>query len=69
MLVSATAAFSLVFASFANVTNLTEVIRYTADETAGRYLLPMLPAWFATMMTMLFADLSAPASTPGTGAS
>jgi hypothetical protein len=33
------------------------VIGYTAAEfaTAGRYLLPVLLAWFATMMTVFFA--------------
>jgi hypothetical protein len=63
MLVSALAAFSGVFASFVNITNLAQVIGYTADDVAGRYLLPVLLAWFATMMTMLFADLSSSATT------
>jgi len=38
-----------------------QVIGYTADDIAGRYLLPVLLAWFATMMTMFFAEL--PSST------
>ena len=61
MLVGALAAFSGVFASFVNITSLDQVIGYTADNTAGRYLLPVLLAWFATMMTVFFAGL--PSST------
>ena len=56
MLVGALAAFSGVFASFVNITNLGQVIGYTADNIAGRYLLPVLLAWFATMMTVFFAE-------------
>ena len=56
MLVGALAAFSGVFASFVNITNLDQVIGYTADNIAGRYLLPVLLAWFATMMTVFFAE-------------
>jgi hypothetical protein len=61
MLVGALAAFSGVFASFVNITDLTQVIGYTADNTAGRYLLPVLLAWFATLMTGFFAEF--PSST------
>ena len=64
MLVGALAAFSGVFASFVNITSLTEVIGYTTDDAAGRYLLPVLLAWFATMMTLFFADPSSSATTP-----
>ena len=56
MLVGALAAFSMVFASFVNITNLDQVIGYTADSIAGRYLLPVLLAWFATMMTVFFTE-------------
>jgi len=56
MLVAALAAFSGVFASFVNITNLDQVIGYTADKIAGRYLLPVLLAWFATIMTLCFAE-------------
>ena len=62
MLVGALAAFSGVFASFVNITNLDQVIGYTADNTAGRYLLPILLAWFATMMTLFFAEPPSSAS-------
>jgi hypothetical protein len=68
MLVGALAAFSGVFASFVNMTNLDPVIGYTADNTAGRYLLPVLLAWFSTMMTVFFAELpstTAIATSPG----
>ena len=64
MLIGALAAFSGVFASFVNITSLTEVIGYTTDDAAGRYLLPVLLAWFATMMTLFFADPSSSATTP-----
>jgi hypothetical protein len=62
MLVGALAAFSGVFASFVNITSLGQVIGYTADDVAGRYLLPVQLAWFATMMTMFFLEL--PSSVP-----
>ncbi len=57
MLIGALAAFSLVFSSFVNITNLSHVIAYTTDDVAGRYLLPILLAWFATIMTVFFTNL------------
>ena len=68
MLVGTMAAFSGVFASFVNITSLTQVVAYTVDDVAGRYLLPMLLAWFATIMTMVLGDLPSSASTPVTSA-
>jgi hypothetical protein len=71
MLVGALAAFSGVFASFVSITTAqqaVQVIGYTKDHIAGRYLLPVLFAWFATIMTMFFTDLPSSASTPDTGA-
>ena len=62
MLVGALAAFSLVFAALSNVTDLVSTIGYTDDNNAGRYLLPMLLAWYATMMTVFFAELPSSAS-------
>jgi hypothetical protein len=64
MLVGTLTAFSLVFAALSNVTDLISTIGYTADNTAGRYLLPLLLAWFATLMTVFFAELSSSATTP-----
>jgi hypothetical protein len=61
MLVGALAAFSLVFAAISNVTDMVSTIGYTTENIAGRYLLPMLLAWFATMMNLSFAEL--PSST------
>ncbi|MFZ0828392.1 MAG: hypothetical protein WAO02_13310 [Verrucomicrobiia bacterium] len=55
MLVGTLAAFSLVFASLFNVTDFAALIGYTKDHIAGRYLLPILLAWFATTMTWFFA--------------
>ena len=70
MLVGALAAFSGVFASFVNITNLSQVIGYTAGDVAGRYLLPVQLAWFATMMTVFFAELpSLPSSASTSGTS
>ena len=69
MLVGATAVFSGVFASFISIKGLSKAISsYINDEGWGRYFLPMLLAWFTTMMTMLFADLPSSASTSGTDA-
>ena len=53
MLVGALVVFSVVFASLFNVTSLVAVIGYT-NYHAGRYLLPMLLAWFATPLTIFF---------------
>jgi hypothetical protein len=66
MLVGALVVFSIVFASFVNLTSPAQVIGYTADNIAGRYLLPILLAWFATLMTLFFMDQPSPAPTPGT---
>jgi hypothetical protein len=66
MFVGATAAFCGMFATFVSIRGLNEVIGYTVEEAAGRYLLPVLLAWFATMMTVFFMDQPSPASTPGT---
>jgi hypothetical protein len=68
MLVGALAAFSGVFASFVNITNLGQVIGYTADDVAGRYLLPVQLAWFATMMTVFFVKLPSSTATPSASA-
>jgi hypothetical protein len=63
MLVGALAAFSGVFASFVSITNLVQVVGYTRDDVAGRYLLPVLLAWFATMITVFFVELSSSVTT------
>jgi hypothetical protein len=68
MFLGAVAALSGVFACFVNITSLDVVIGYTADAHGARYLLPMLLAWFATIMTLFFMDQPSPASTPSTGA-
>jgi hypothetical protein len=68
MLVGATAALSGVFVSFVSIKGLSEAVYLTNDVTGGRYLLPVLLAWFATTLTMFFADLPSSASTPGTDA-
>jgi len=66
MFFGAVAVLSGVFASFVNITSLNAVIFYTEDCSGGRYLLPMLLAWFATTLTMLFSNQHSMASTPGT---
>jgi len=57
MFVGATAALSGVFVSLVSIKGLAETTLYTSDLDGGRYLLPVLLAWFATIMTMFFADL------------
>jgi hypothetical protein len=69
MLVGALAAFGGVFASFVNITSLATALGYTVDGHAGRYILPVLYAWFATVLTMLFTGQPWSESTPGTTAS
>ena len=64
MFVGATAAFSGVFASFVNTKGLTETILFTHDLNGGRYLLPVLLAWFATLMVVFVAELPSSAITP-----
>lgn len=64
VIVSAAAALSGVFASFVNLNGLEAVLGYTADAHAGRYFLPMLVAWFATMMTLFFMEPPAQNSPP-----
>jgi hypothetical protein len=54
MLAGALMAFSVVFASLFNVASLAAVIGYTEDHIAGRYLLPVLLAWFAVLLTLFF---------------
>ena len=58
MFVGAMFALSAVFVSFVSIKGLSEVIGYTNDGTGGRYLLPVLLAWFSTILTMFFADPS-----------
>jgi hypothetical protein len=63
MFIGATVALSGVFASIVSVKSLTEAVGYTNEEAGGRYLLPVLLAWFATLMTVFFAELSSSATT------
>jgi hypothetical protein len=53
MVIGALVAFSLVYASFTNIMGLSDAIGYT---NILRYLLPVILAWFAVIMTMLFAE-------------
>jgi tetratricopeptide (TPR) repeat protein len=57
MFVGATVALSGVYATFITVGGLNKAISLTEDTTGGRYLLPVLLAWFATIMTVFFANL------------
>ena len=66
MFVGATVALSGVFASIVTIKSLTEAVDYTSDVAGGRYLLPVLLAWFATLMTVFFAELSSSTSISGT---
>lgn len=62
IIVSTLAAFSVVFASFASITSSSVAISYTKEELAGRYLLPLLFAWAAVSLTLLFGYL--PSASP-----
>ncbi len=68
MFLGAVAALSGVFACFADITSLNAAIGYTVDPHGARYLLPMLLAWFATTLTLLFSDQHLIEPTPGTTA-
>jgi hypothetical protein len=54
---SAVAVLAVVFASFVSVGGLNDVIvNRIADQTAGRYLFPLLLAWGAAMVILCFAE-------------
>ena len=69
MFVGATVALSGVFSSIVTVKSLSEAVGYTNETAGGRYLLPVLLAWFATLMTVFFADQHSVETSPGTIAS
>jgi hypothetical protein len=54
--IAAVGALSGVFAGFVSVTSLEWGIGYTVDAHGTRYLLPVLLAWFATVLTLFFAE-------------
>ena len=62
MFIGATAVLSGVFTSFITVNGLSEVIGLTKNPNGGRYVLPVLLAWFATIMTAFFT--ARPSATP-----
>jgi len=70
VILSIMVAISLVFASIFSMTaNFGSVLSYTSEENAGRYLLPLLVAWLATSMTLLYSNLCsrvAPLNAPAT---
>jgi hypothetical protein len=61
--VGATVVLSGVFASIVSIKSLSEAVGYTNEEAGGRYLLPVLLAWFVTMMTLFFVDPASSAPT------
>jgi hypothetical protein len=63
MFVGATAALSGGYASLVSIKGLALTTLLTNDLNGGRYLLPVLLAWFATMITVFFAKLPSSAST------
>ena len=63
MLIGALVVFSVVFASLLNVAGLDAVFGYTKHH-AGRYLLPVLLAWFATLLTMFVRERTPRKSDP-----
>jgi len=67
MVVAAIVALSGVFTSLLTVEGIDGAIWLSARVTGERYLLPILLAWFATIMTLFFAELPSSASTPEPG--
>jgi hypothetical protein len=66
VVVSAIGALNGVFASFVGIRGLPQVIAsFNNVESAGRYLLPILVAWSATMLTVAFAAPPSVASAAG----
>lgn len=63
MFIGVTVALSGVFTSFISVDGLSEAINLTKDLTGGRYVLPVMLAWFATILTLFFADLPSATAT------
>jgi hypothetical protein len=61
-------ALSVVFASFVGVTGLSQALEYTEEITAARYLFPLLVAWSATTLILLFAEPSQRTPNPGADA-
>jgi hypothetical protein len=53
--VSVVVALSGVYASFVSIKGLDEVLGYTNEVAGGRYLLPVLAAWFAVALTLFCA--------------
>jgi hypothetical protein len=66
MLVGVTMALTGVFVSYISIEGLSEALNFTDELTGGRYLLPVLLAWFTTLLTLFFADQPKSASTPAT---
>ena len=58
-LASGTFALAVIFAIFANITNFAQITGSSSDVSGERYLLPLLVAWFTTILTLLFAEPSA----------
>jgi hypothetical protein len=66
MFIGATFALSGVFASFTTIKGLNEAVDFTSELTGGRYLLPVLVAWFTILMTIFFTCQTPSTSTPET---
>ena len=56
MFISAAAFLSGVFTSFIPVDGLDAIINLTNDSTGGRYILPVLLAWFTALLILFFRD-------------
>jgi hypothetical protein len=53
---SSVAVVSLIFSCFLGIQSLSGVLGYTMEETAQRYLFPILSAWAMTIMVLLFGE-------------
>ena len=66
MFIGSAFVLSGVFASFTAIKGLNEAVDFTGELTGGRYLLPVLVAWFTTLMMIFFTNQTPSPSTPET---
>ena len=63
------AALGLVFSSFLACNTLSDVLGYTSDATAQRYLFPLLLAWAASLLVLLYSRIPSHTSPENSAAS
>jgi hypothetical protein len=68
MFVGTAVVLTVVFTSFITLEGLHGALVLTEGPTGGRYLLPILLAWFTTMLALFFADIPSSTSRLDAGA-